>query len=225
MDERYRHMVVEIDYEDGGQWVAYYPCDIEAGFVCRSYIGEELSKFAKRVVEKIPPNSRLIFSDGAFLVIDLESPPGKRELLQHWAEEQMILISILISVSPFSSCATLDEIVDAIMVVESGKNENVKSGDKGRSIGPAQIQFSYWKDSKVGGSYQDVKTFSGAKNTMIAYWKRYCPKALAARDAEILSRIHNGGPRGMRISATKKYWEEVKKNLKRRNFHARRISI
>ena len=125
-----------------------------------------------------------------------------------------MMISILLSIVSISHSSTLDEIVDAIMIVESGKNENVRAGDNGKSIGPAQIQLPYWKDAKVSGSYQDVKTFSGAKRTMIAYWKRYCPKALAARDAETLSRIHNGGPRGMKISTTKKYWEKVKKNLK-----------
>ena len=44
---------------------------------------------------------------------------------------------------------------------------------------------------------------------MLAYWRRYCPTAMAAGDAEVLARVHNGGPRGNRKAATAAYWRRV----------------
>ena len=48
---------------------------------------------------------------------------------------------------------------------------------------------------------------------MIAYWKRYCPKAFEAGDWETLARVHNGGPKGHTKKATLKYWEKVKNRM------------
>jgi hypothetical protein len=53
---------------------------------------------------------------------------------------------------------------------------------------------------------------------MIAYWKRYCPKALAdpskLSNMEILARVHNGGPHGDTNPATLSYWNKVKAYLR-----------
>ena len=108
---------------------------------------------------------------------------------------------------------TMQQFFKALGTVESSNNDNAV-GDNGKSIGRYQIQYDYWKDSGVKGQYQQVKNHEYAERVMIAYWTRYCPKALKGKDFQTLSRIHNGGPRGHKIKATLKYWAKVKAALK-----------
>jgi predicted chitinase len=61
----------------------------------------------------------------------------------------------------------------------------------------------------VPGRYEDCRDASYARAVAVAYWQRWCPDALAEVDAETLARVHNGGPRGMRKSATLAYWRKV----------------
>lgn len=105
------------------------------------------------------------------------------------------------------------KLFDAIATVESGNNDS-RVGDNGKSIGRYQIQYAYWKDSGVAGSYRQVKNKAYAEKVMLAYWHKHCPTALKSGDFETLSRIHNGGPRGHKITATMPYWKKVKKLLK-----------
>lgn len=108
----------------------------------------------------------------------------------------------------------LRPLFDAIRQVESGGNDNAV-GDGGRSIGPYQIQRAYWQDSRVPGRWEDCYRRAYAERVMLAYWRRYCPAALEARDWERLARVHNGGPTGHRKAATAGYWKKVQIKLKR----------
>ena len=107
----------------------------------------------------------------------------------------------------------------AIMMVESGGDVNAV-GDGGRSLGPYQIGRAYWTDArqfdKTLPSYErGVKDSLTCRRAMRAYWLRYCPEALNRGDFETLARVHNGGPNGMRVKATKGYWKRVKAELKK----------
>jgi hypothetical protein len=107
---------------------------------------------------------------------------------------------------------SLDEILDAVQAVESGGCANGgrdATGDGGRAIGPYQIHRAYFRDSRVAGHYEDCRDPEFSRRVVIAYWKRWCPDALARCDAEVLARVHNGGPRGDRKRATLKYWSRV----------------
>jgi hypothetical protein len=107
----------------------------------------------------------------------------------------------------------IQKLLNAIEQVESGGNVNAV-GDNSKSLGSLQIQYAYWKDSKVPGNYQMVKNKQYAEKVVIAYWQRYCPNALKNNDFETLARTHNSGPLGYKkIKATQKYWEKVKKQL------------
>lgn len=116
----------------------------------------------------------------------------------------------------------LTKLLAAIMAVESGGN--IKAiGDNGRSIGPYQIQMSYWKDSGVGGVYLQCFEKSYSERVIRAYWRWYAGAAYrrlqsgegTIKDCEQLARIHNGGPAGWRKAATYKYWKKVKFQLQR----------
>lgn len=102
----------------------------------------------------------------------------------------------------------IDDLLAAIRTVEShGKHMAV--GDGGRAIGPYQIHHAYWKDSKVPGRWEQCHDRRFAERVVVAYWRRYCPKALANRDWKVLARVHNGGPRGHMKSKTFGYWQKV----------------
>jgi hypothetical protein len=123
----------------------------------------------------------------------------------------MLTAPIVASAAPAD--ASLRSLLDAIRQVESGGRTGEIIGDGGRSLGPYQIQRPYWQDSNVPGSYGEVRKPEYAERVMIAYWKRYCPTALARGDFQTLARIHNGGPQGHKKAATVKYWKKVQKSL------------
>lgn len=125
----------------------------------------------------------------------------------------LFIAGFVVAVTP-SRGESLARIYQAIGQVESGNNDKVRDGDDGMSIGRYQIQYRYWKDSGVPGKYQDCRKKAYAEKVMKAYWKRYCPKALASGNAEVLARVHNGGPAGYRYSSTLGYWKKVKSNLR-----------
>ena len=106
------------------------------------------------------------------------------------------------------------QILRAIWLVESsGRLENVPAGDGGRSIGPLQISMNYWVDSRVEGHYQDCLHVDYARKVVAAYMQRWVGEAWLRRDAEVIARVHNGGPKGMRKQATLGYWQRVQKHL------------
>lgn len=115
-----------------------------------------------------------------------------------------------------------EEVYNAIWQVETGKNLNPPAGDNGKSIGPFQIQMSYWKDStdfsKCGGKYADCKKLEYSKKVIDGYMKRYCKKywsdKMSIQDAEEVARSHNG--HFVKRKYTDKYWNKVKAVLEKK---------
>jgi hypothetical protein len=106
--------------------------------------------------------------------------------------------------------ALTDSLLDAIRHVESG-GDDAAVGDGGRAIGPYQIHRAYWVDacaadpSLQSGTYADCFDPVYSRRVVVAYLSRYGRGCTAAQ----LARIHNGGPRGHRKSATVEYAEKV----------------
>ena len=109
----------------------------------------------------------------------------------------------------------IERLFDAIRQVETGDHLDPANarGDEGRSLGPYQITFAYWKDSGVPGQYNQVRNRAYAERVMIAYWQRFCPEALARGDWRTLAKVHNGGPRGTIAPKTIPYWLKVRQAL------------
>jgi hypothetical protein len=132
----------------------------------------------------------------------------------------MLLASALLTIACTPSAPadyTLLQILDAIRVVETrGTPEAArdKGGDGGRAIGPFQIHWAYWKDAGLPGKYEDCRDMDYARRVVLAYWRRYCPQALADHDAEVLARTHNGGPAGAKHDSTLPFWKKVRRELK-----------
>lgn len=127
---------------------------------------------------------------------------------------RFLLPAILIATATLAHADT-GKLLDAIRHVETGGHKDPANavGDQGRSLGPYQIQKSYWQDARVAGAYEQVKDDAYARKVIIAYWTRYAKTALANNDYETLARIHNGGPKGNKKSATLSYWHKVKAYL------------
>ena len=122
----------------------------------------------------------------------------------------------VLAADPVASRFSLDEILDALRATESGGQRNGgrdATGDGGRAIGPYQIHHAYFVDAAVPGRYSDCCDPVYSRRVVIAYWKRWCPDALERCDAEILARVHNGGPRGARKPSTLGYWRNVESRL------------
>ena len=122
------------------------------------------------------------------------------------------LVGWLILAAPGLRAERLEHIFAAIRIVETGGEADPAAavGDGGRSFGPYQISRKYWLDAGTPCDWGDVRKEAAAAEVMRAYWKRYCPAALEQGNAELLARIHNGGPNGHRtLSATEKYWRRV----------------
>lgn len=122
---------------------------------------------------------------------------------------------LLVLLPATTANADLRPLFEAIREVETGDDPS-SVGDGGRSLGPYQIQWAYWKDSGVEGSYPMVRNRAYAERVMIGYWKRYCPQALADGDYQTLARVHNGGHSGARKASTLKYWRKVVRELRSR---------
>ena len=103
----------------------------------------------------------------------------------------------------------------AIRVVETSAVAKPQEavGDNGRSIGPYQISHAYWKDSGLAGKWRHCRGRAYSEAVMLAYWKRHCPESLRSGEAQVLARVHNGGPKGQRRNATWAYWGKVRKHL------------
>tara|TARA_R110000824_G_scaffold21732_4_gene80756 strand:- start:1686 stop:2117 length:432 start_codon:yes stop_codon:yes gene_type:complete len=135
-----------------------------------------------------------------------------------------ILLTILfVSATTSPAQSTLrqkqEQLLNALILVESGGNDKA-IGDNGKAIGCLQIHKVYWTDaverSGLGGSYVDCMRRDYAKCVVRAYMNRYAKAAwtdLNLFNAETVARIHNGGPKGYRKKATKKYWKKIKKVL------------
>ncbi len=126
------------------------------------------------------------------------------------------LLATLAAAVPPPSDYNTDRILHAIRVVETGGESDPTNavGDKGKSIGPFQIQRGYWQDAiehdpSIGGVYEDVKNEEYARRIVIAYLSRYCK----SWSDENCARIHNGGPAGWKRKSTLGYWSKVQRHL------------
>lgn len=130
-----------------------------------------------------------------------------------WLLSLFLLCSV---VCPLTASADMRSFLDAVAQVETGSSPNpaVARGDSGRSLGPYQISWRYWKDSGVPGSYRSVSNKAYAERVMLAYWRKHCPQALARRDYRTLARVHNGGPDGTREQKTALYWQRVRQAMR-----------
>ncbi len=102
----------------------------------------------------------------------------------------------------------------ALHQVETSGRHGAILGDNGKSLGPLQISRAYWKDARVGGSYEQVTDLAYARRVATAYLKRYAPAAWEAGDVDTLARVHNGGPAGARKPATLPYAEKVRRAMR-----------
>lgn len=109
---------------------------------------------------------------------------------------------------------TVDQILDAIERVETGGRD--VTGDDGRSLGSIQIGRGCWRDSGVGGRWQDCHRRSTAMRVAIAYLSRWEPRAVYTGDYSALARCWNAGPNWRRHRhATDRYVGKVKAELRR----------
>lgn len=137
---------------------------------------------------------------------------GRQALL---AAAMMLLVAVpAMAEGRPSAPASTRTLLAAIRAVESGGNDRAV-GDGRRSIGPYQIQLRYWIDSgRTAESWRKAFEEPAARAAVIDYWRRYAPQALATGDWQRLARVHNGGPGGHRLSATREYWRRVKAHLR-----------
>ena len=127
----------------------------------------------------------------------------------------MITLALtMLAVPQFNDQQT--ELINAIIQVESNGNDKA-IGDGGKAIGCLQVWKIYWLDaterSNIGGKYSDCFTRNYSIKVIDSYMKRYAREAWtnpAKFDAEKVARIHNGGPKGYKKTATEKYWKKVK---------------
>src|SRR6185295_1043862 len=126
-----------------------------------------------------------------------------------------VRLSPVLDEIPIERVATtwsLSEILAAIRAVESGGSPDGGRGalgDRGEAVGPYQIHRAYWEDARVAGVHSDCRDPEYARGVVLAYWKRYCARALETRDAEVLARVHNGGPSGAAKTSTIPFWRKV----------------
>ena len=127
----------------------------------------------------------------------------------------MITLALtMLAVPQFNDQQT--ELINAIIQVESNGNDKA-IGDGGKAIGCLQVWKIYWLDaterSNIGGKYSDCFTRNYSIKVFDSYMKRYAREAWtnpAKFDAEKVARIHNGGPKGYKKTATEKYWKKVR---------------
>lgn len=97
----------------------------------------------------------------------------------------------------------------ALHVVETSGRTGAIIGDQGRALGPLQIHRAYHADARIGGDYSRCADLDYSRRVVTAYLQRYAPAAWASGDVTTLARIHNGGPRGDKKTATLGYAAKV----------------
>jgi hypothetical protein len=123
-------------------------------------------------------------------------------------------LALLLTLASASHAAPPESFWRALHQVETSGRHGAILGDNGKSLGPLQISRAYWKDARVGGSYEQVTDLAYARRVATAYLQRYAPAAWEAGDVETLARIHNGGPSGHRKAATLGYAEKVRRAMR-----------
>lgn len=110
------------------------------------------------------------------------------------------------------------QVLDAIRFVESGHRAVVPDGDDGKAIGPYQIHEVYWRDAVafepgLGGDYQRCRERAYAERVIDAYMRKWVAGPWARGEAEVIARVHNGGPKGQENRKTDGYWARVRARL------------
>ena len=126
------------------------------------------------------------------------------------------------------------EVLNAIRFVETGGEPDQgrgAKGDNGNAYGPYQIWKVYYADAterQYEGldtrdiSWEDCLNDTYASEVVVmAYMRRYAydefnrlvSETATIDDVEKIARIHNGGPRGHKKSATLSYWTRVQEGL------------
>ncbi len=89
----------------------------------------------------------------------------------------------------------LERYLVALHMREASGRLRPPAGDGGRSIGPLQIQRGYFEDSWVAGRWREVcMDLEGSRRVVVAYARRYEPRALREGRWSELAGLHNGGP-------------------------------
>lgn len=106
----------------------------------------------------------------------------------------------------------------AAIRTEESYDGKVLVGDGGLSNGPYHITRAYWADACEQGNVEwDYDTLVNSRphceQIMVWYFQRYCPDALKRASLKTLARIHNGGPKGHRKTATLEYWRRIQKHM------------
>lgn len=128
-----------------------------------------------------------------------------------------------------SSAYSWAETLEAIRQVETGGCPNEgrgARGDGGNAIGPFQVWRIYHTDAaERDRSLTDYRrcldSMDYSRRVVRAYMSRYARAELgrleagrgSLADVEKVARIHNGGPKGHRKSATDGYWAKVRRAL------------
>lgn len=107
-------------------------------------------------------------------------------------------------------------VAKAMMYVES-RGDPQAIGDGGKAIGVFQIHRAYWADGTrflgVSWPYSDAKDPAKAIAVVQAYTKHYAAVHGRSWTAEIIAKIHNGGPLGWKKASTKSYWNRVRNQM------------
>ena len=126
----------------------------------------------------------------------------------------MKTLALLLALAATAQAAPPDSFFRALHIVETGGKRGAILGDNGRALGPLQIHRAYHADARVAGDYSRCADLDYSKRVVGAYLQRYAPQAWAAGDVSTLARIHNGGPRGDKKTATLGYAAKVTRLVK-----------
>lgn len=121
----------------------------------------------------------------------------------------MKTIALLLALAATAQSAPPESFFRALHIVETSGKRGAILGDNGRALGPLQIHRGYHADSRVAGDYSRCADLDYSRRVVTAYLQRYSPAAWAAGDVSTLARIHNGGPRGDKKTATLGYAAKV----------------
>ena len=145
-----------------------------------------------------------------------------------------IIVAVIVAISCFNafSVEITHKLMSAICLVESNGKVNAK-GDYSRktkeyrAIGAFQLWKVYVDDvnniiknmgCKNRYTYNDRYDYRKSYEMVVIYLnhygKVYEKKTGKKATAEVLSRIHNGGPNGYKKEATIKYWNKVNAKMK-----------
>jgi len=121
----------------------------------------------------------------------------------------MKALAIFIALTATAHSAPPSSFFRALHVVETSGRTGPILGDNGKALGPLQIHRGYHADARIGGDYARCADLDYSRRVVSAYLQRYAPQAWAAGDVTTLARIHNGGPRGDKKTATLGYAAKV----------------